>query len=331
MLQTSLQKNEKLVTRDDRFFSYTIRQKLNNELISMCTILHQKVHDDPFRSICLNAALHLFEIEKLYSNGDINPYIKLRTGQHDPVAPVSENTVRVGFYPVSANPFHWGHILIGLTAIARLKLDKIIYAIAGNDVRKPDLAPAAIRHPMAQDVLRCFEPLFEYSPVAYSTDNDGEKNLFSFLRLNAEQKIDVWYIAGADHYRKTYPGTRYPDTVQKIEEHVDSRLYGYNENRHEISLGFIERGVREDIVDTFLHTQFLPALPFKASSTMIRDALNHTGDRRALALLPYTAYVDILAFSLYGCRGDRMNIVKHDYTALPPAHGLLQSALAVCP
>ncbi|MEI6127749.1 MAG: hypothetical protein WCQ99_14480 [Pseudomonadota bacterium] len=283
----------------DLFFAHTIKRQIHSELCSMGGLLNLGITDEPLHTIYRTAALQLLEIEKLFSERAIDPFVEIRTSCDDSILPELKKTVRIGVYPLAANPFHWGHLLIGLSAIARLKLDKVVYVIAGHDVRKPDLAPAEIRHPMAQDVLKMFEPLFCYSSVALDTDYDGETNLLRILSLNPLQKIEAFYLAGADHYRRCYPGTQYPDTIQKLEDNMFGAAQGFNENIHSISAAFIERGTHEGIFDTFLNVQFLPAMPFKASSTMIREAFEGKRDGKALAILPYTAYVDIRAFNLY--------------------------------
>ena len=311
------------------FFARTIRRQICNELLSMGRLLNLGITDEPLHTIYQTAALQLFEIEKLFSSGDIDPFVEIRTSYDDSVLPELKKTVRIGVYPVAANPFHWGHLLIGLSAIARLKLDKVFFVIAGNDVRKPDLTPAEIRHPMAQDVLKIFEPLFCYSSAALDTDYDGETNLFRILNLNPRQKIDAFYIAGGDHCRRVYPGTLYADTVEKIEEHIVLKAHGYNECMHSVALAFIERGVNDGMVDTFLNVQFLPAMPFKASSTMIREAFEENRDSRALAILPYTAYVDIRAFNLYSPyqKPENMFIINHAVNEGAYARELVSAAL----
>ena len=75
--------------------------------------------------------------------------------------PLIRRTLRLGIYPVAANPFHWAHLLIGLSALVRFRLDKIIYVIPGSDPRKPALAAAEIRHLIGEEVIKIFAPFFE--------------------------------------------------------------------------------------------------------------------------------------------------------------------------
>ena len=207
--------------------------------------------------------------------------------------------LRVGLYPIAANPLHWGHVLIGLRAMARLQLDKVVYVISGRDHRKPDMCSADLRYVMARDTLKVFGPLFACSSLAGYSGCDGETNLFRFLKLNRQQHMDMFYIAGGDHCRRFYPGTEYPDTLVKLELTRDARIFSYKPAMHAISAAFIEVAVMLGMSKPALMFSFLHALPFAASSTMVRAALDGTGPRSDLALLPYSAYVDIRALKLY--------------------------------
>jgi nicotinic acid mononucleotide adenylyltransferase len=194
--------------------------------------------------------------------------------------------------------------------MACLQLDKVVYVISGRDPRKPDMCCADQRYIMARDTLKLFGPLFACSSLARYSGCDGETNLFRFLKLNRQQPMDLFYIAGGDHYRRFYPGTEYHDTLVKLELHMDTRIFSYKPAMHAISAAFIERGAgaHEAQVETCLAVHFLEALPFAASSTMIRAALAGAGPRSDLAVLPYSAYVDIHALKLYGSQPAATNM-----------------------
>ncbi len=216
----------------------------------------------------------LSTIHDLAGSGRILPSCKLTLGTQDPKAPAVDRTIRVGVYPLAANPMHWGHILVGLSAMALAGLDKVIYLIAGKDGRKPSMTSAEIRHVLGKSALERFFPIFEYSPIALGTDLDGETNFGRLLALNAHQKMEAFYIAGMDHCRrKTVAGT--PDTLEKLERIVREQETAGNRIQT-ISSIFVERsGVswqREDC-ETFLNVQLLPSLPYVFSSTAARRAL----------------------------------------------------------
>ena len=272
-----------------------IRERVFGELNLMAQQLGMQMRDEPFAAIYRAAAEHLFAIENLCSDGDIDPRSWVRTCDEDTPCLPYPRRLRIGFYPIAANPLHWGHVLIGLRAMAGLQLDKVVYVISGRDKRKPGMGFADMRYIKARDMLKLFGPLFACSSLARHSGCDGETNLFRFLKLNRQQPMDMFYIAGGDHYRRFYPGTEYPDTLVKLELHMDARIFSYKPSMHRVSAALIERGSHAGHVETSLDVEFLQALPFAASSTMIRAALNGTGPRSDLAILPYSAYVDIRA------------------------------------
>ena len=277
-----------------------IRGRIFGELAKMAQQLDMLMCDEPFETMYRTAAEHLFAIENLCCDGDIDPRAWVRTCDGDEPCLPYPRRLRVGFYPIAANPLHWGHLLIGLRAMASLQLDKVVYVISGRDGRKPSMGFADQRYIMASDMQKLFGPLFAFSSLARHSGCDGETNLFRFLKLNRQQQMDMFYIAGGDHYRRFYPGTEYPDTLAKLELHMDARIFSYKPSMHRISAALIERGSHAGQVETSLDVEFLQALPFAASSTMIRAALNGAGPRSDLAILPYSAYVDIRAMKLYG-------------------------------
>jgi nicotinic acid mononucleotide adenylyltransferase len=290
-----------------------IRRKVKGELVKMASTLSRSIYDQPFEEILVFAETSLLHIAHLWKNEAINPEIQIRTSLYDKPKKAIKKVQRIGFYPVAANPFHWAHFLIGLSAIAEFKLDKVIFVIAGFDPRKPDLVPMAIRHAMGKEVLKIFDPLFGYSSIAVGNNGDGESNLFRLLSLNPEQRIEAFYIAGGDHYHRINPRNNQPDTIQKMENNIMNICYRGNDNFHQVSAVFIERGERERQVNTFFPVHFLPAMLFEASSTMIREALQDNRKRETLALLPFTAYHYISKFELYAPPSHYVGAVSRNF------------------
>lgn len=234
----------------------------------------------------------LDQIEGHLRDGAIDPSVRLRLSAEEPEVPPVDREVRAGFYPVSADPFHWGHLLSAWRAAAVHKLDKVVFVLAGDDPRKPQMVAAALRHPIGQAVLSLYQPFFVFSPIAVGTDFDGETNLFRFLALNARQRIHAYYMVGDDHYALKDKKDN-PDTLPKIENNmVDPRL-GFVPGLHKISVAFIERLGRGADVPTSLDVpEFLPPVPFDASSTAIRGGKKE--------LMPFTAYDLARRQGLYG-------------------------------
>lgn len=218
---------------------------------------------------------------------------------------VEQRPLRLGIYPLAADPMHWGHILVGLSAVASLKLDKVVYIIAGTDVRKPSMSSADSRHRLGRAVIEVFHPLFEYSSLALHSALDGEANCGRLLKLNARQPMVAFYIAGRDHYRRTTLSGE-DDTIAKLER-VSVANQENSHRRQTLSAAFVAReGIldEERDVHTFLNVRTLPAVPFSFSSTAARKALCKDSDCVALVAVPYPCLLEMRSNGLYTHRGE---------------------------
>jgi nicotinic acid mononucleotide adenylyltransferase len=215
--------------------------------------------------------------------------------------PCEPRELRLGIFPTAANPIHWAHLLGGLVAMDRFHLDKVIFVIAG-DHSKLEMASEDARHSMAKQVLALFDPLFEYSSIARGTIVSGEENLFKILGLNPTQAIHAFYIAGGDHYHRIDPASRLPDTIQKLEDGIISRLHGFNERLHRVSAVFLDRKSEERDIPTLLDVRHVGKLAVQTSSTAIRMALEDQRRRRDLYTLPFTGLASICHNNLYHVR-----------------------------
>lgn len=223
----------------------------------------------------------LGKIRRHITQGVISPQrTRIRASAEDAPVKPEARTLRIGVYPVAADPFQWAHLIIGLRAIAELKLDKVVFVLAGDDPRKPSMTEAVFRHPMGRAVLEQFSPLFQYSSIAVGTTFDGETNIFRILELNPEQKIEAFYIVGGDHYRFTTENGS-DDTLNKIAKKLaDPKLI--DRSKHSVSLAFVERDVPLERLQTPLDVHFLKDVGFEASSTQVRKG-NYE-------LMPWAAY-----------------------------------------
>ncbi len=256
-----------------------VRQSVLGQVLAM---RHTEPEDGPVLKQVVSESGRLLDgIDKLMAKGEIDPRATLRASETDPIAPPSKRELRVGVYPVAADPFQWGHLLIALRAVEAFRLDKVIFVLAGDDPRKPNMTKADFRHPMGQAVLEKFAPFFQYSSIAVGTQYDGETNIFRILRLNPEQKMQAFYLVGGDHYRlKDKNGN--PDTLPKLETKIKDPQLGFDGSLHAVKAVFIKREGSDEHVPTTIDTYFLPEVPFDASSTLVREG-NH-------ALMPYAAY-----------------------------------------
>ena len=198
--------------------------------------------------------------------------------------------LRLGVFPIAANPLHWAHLMSGLAAMERFCLDKIMFVIAGSDPRKPDLASAILRHQVAQQVLRLFHPLFEYSPIALGSSLPGEVNIFRIMSSHGARPLHAFYLAGSDHCHRFAPQTGHPDTIQRLEEGVRNAIHGFDPRARWLSVVFLDRGDCSESVASFLDIHWIEQMPLKTSSTKIRGALSGREPLCELAALPFTAY-----------------------------------------
>lgn len=232
----------------------------------------------------------LARIQERLDRGEIDPAARVRLSESDPELPASGRHARIGVYPVAADPFQWGHLLIALRAVGELGVDKVVFVLAGDDPRKPTMTPVEHRHPMGREVLGVFAPFFEYSPIAVGTTLDGETNIFRILALNPRQGVEAWYMVGDDHYRLVDKKGN-PDTLPKLERNYSMDM-GHNTALHQLKVAFIKREAPAEAVPTDLEVRFLEHVGFEASSTQVRNG-QHT-------LMPHAAFDHARRKGLYG-------------------------------
>ncbi len=276
-----------------------MRYELYMELREMAALQGRLPCEEPFGTLYQRGERALTHIDMLVRYGHIQPVRAVRISPDQPNPQADERPLRLGVYPITANPLHWAHVLIGLEAMARLWLDRVVYVVAGHDVRKSSLIDAVLRYQIARSLLKHFEPYLCCSDSALGTDLDGETNMVHLLQLNQDQRIDAIYLAGADHYRREYPDGGYADTVAKLERFCEQGFFNVESSRHTVQAAFIMRGHQVKPLDTTLPTCFLDGMPCSISSTMIRAALRGEASHAALAFLPNRVYAAVRALGLY--------------------------------
>lgn len=270
-----------------------------SEIHSMKGVLGRSANVVDFVNLEKSAIASLTSIKRLIVEGWIEPLIGIRHSLECGLPARQGREVRIGVFPTAANPLHWAHLLGGLVVMERFHLDKVIFVIAGQDSRKPEMAPAKVRHSMAKEVLHLFNPFFEYSPIALGTTSSGEENLFKILKMNPAQAIHAFYIAGGDHYHRFDPASGSPDTIQRLEEGMAVKSFGFDARLHRVSPVFLHRVNEERVIPTFLDVHRVGTLPLQTSSTEIRWALEDRGRWGKLSALPYVALASICGNGLY--------------------------------
>lgn len=268
-----------------------IRIRIDVQLIRMARRVGSSLMEPPFVRIRERATRSLGRIADHLHAGALDPRTPLRLCAAEETPLATERTARLGVYPVTGNPLHWGHVLCALEAIAELRLDTVALVVQGIDRRKRAATEETQghRHEMARRVVRLLEPLVRYSDVGWRNERVGEDNLFQLLRWNGHQPLVAHYLVGADHYRLSDPSGN-PDTLPRLERNMADPRCGFDGTRHDVRAVFVARGERGPEVPTTLEVMFLDET-LDSSSTAVRD-----GD---IALTPYAAYRYIEAHRAY--------------------------------
>ena len=108
---------------------------------------------------------------------------------------------RVGFFPLTADPIHYGHLRGALAVQERLELESVYIQVAGDlPDHKPDKAPKIHRHRMAQLAIAEFSPILCYTPLGYDTNRVGEELFLDFIHSPEFRDVSMfYYIAGVDN------------------------------------------------------------------------------------------------------------------------------------
>ena len=165
-----------------------LAERIDRELLLMEETLGPEANATDFEAIREQVVPSLERLKRLVHEQQINPWreVRLCPDEAEPSQPrKGERALRLGFFPTAANPLHWMHLIGGLAAISDLRLDKLIYAIAGSDPRKSNLAPGTTRHLMAARVLKAFSPFLTCTPISLESSLPGEVNVFRLLQLNS--------------------------------------------------------------------------------------------------------------------------------------------------
>ncbi len=204
-------------------------------------------------------------------------------------------------FPIIANPIHWSHVINGLSAIARLKLDKLIYIVtAGLDNKKSDMPPVHLRYSIARNIIKIFDPLLVCAPYMCDAYPTGETDVFSILRLNSELTMDVYYLIGTDQGCRFATDLNFAAAMQKSEHDSDRTSPSFQRNKHRMYVAAFGHRIKNKPLNQFLTIKTLPRSPFEISYHLLQDVLRRKVHQTALAFLPFTVYRYMCTYSLYG-------------------------------
>jgi nicotinic acid mononucleotide adenylyltransferase len=215
---------------------------------------------------------------------------RVRNSRSDAAPPIQPREIRLLFFPLAADPPHWGHLGNALAAVARMKLDHVVVVPAGDDPRKPGLLPLDFRLPMLKYVVAPYGELFSVSDINRETNVRGEDNLFHLLHLNPKQRIHAYFLVGSDHYQLQNAAGN-PDTLAAFSQNIAERLAGFDPTLHKVTALFFGREGKPLPKIEMSYPIEVMVQPFPAASSKIRPELEKLArgepvDPAVLSLLP---------------------------------------------
>jgi len=291
----------------------------NSELESMRSMICLDDKDPTFVQLKTTFDKCIRRIKENNQQGKINPFVKIVTNsENQELKDIYQGggnsndnrLMKIGYFPTAADPLHYAHLLTAFEILAESELDKIVFIVGGEDKRKPNLTPYAIRKPMALRALNIFKDFFAFSDIANlgnNFQNDGELNMFLDLKRNINKKITASYIVGSDHFNYTIEkdGVEQDDTLKKLSDNVNK--FASELPNHTINAIFIARNegeitdeklkiAREQIKNRYPINVIVPSLSF--SSTALRDGFA----MKYLIMIPTVTFDDVKQNKLYGTK-----------------------------
>ena len=111
------------------------------------------------------------------------------------------NDKAIGFFPITGDPIHYGHLNGAMEVLKKFCLDQVFIQVCGNiPSHKPNKASAWHRQQMAKLAIKEFEPQLQYIPLGYDNDLVGEDLFVKFVQMQSTCNISkFYYIAGIDN------------------------------------------------------------------------------------------------------------------------------------
>jgi hypothetical protein len=256
------------------------------ELASMMSILGRAPAGRRITEIQARARAFLHGVARRMAAREIDPWTRLRMSPDEPIMPPSRSPARIGVFPLSASPIHWGHLLSALSAMAAARLDKVAFVISSDSSPATELYPEELRRGAASEAVSLFQPLFTLVPASAGRTINGPASFFRLLGLNGQQMVEAFYIA----WSESASGAPAMEIMDALWGRSGASA-GYNEKLHAVSLIMIgPRGA--ELRATGMSQRVLavpPALPW-VSTAAVRSALCSTLRRDEIAALPACAF-----------------------------------------
>ena len=264
-----------------------ILMQIMTELATMISILGRAPAGRRIAEIQLRVRAFLRQAAECIMAREIDPWVRLRLSPDEPPVSPLPASVRIGFFPLSANPIHWGHLLSALSVMARARLDKIIFTIASDSPPSTELYPEEMRRGAAAEAVSLFQPLFTLIPASAGRTLSGPASLFRLLGLNNQQMIEAFYIIVANELASS---AGVIEVMEALWGHSGSTVGVRSEKLHPISLIRVDStGVEKPS----LHDNRVLVIPHPLpgiSTAAVRGALRSSFHRDELAALPACAF-----------------------------------------
>ncbi|GAG63716.1 unnamed protein product, partial [marine sediment metagenome] len=201
---------------------------------------------ESFLSRFYHAMARTFEnITAKAKEGRIDPFLRvnlLKYSKEEEEIPLhdAEREIKIGFFPIAANPLNWGHILPPLMSMNALELDTIILRVQGEISYKKLLACERVsvkdRHFTVNEAIKGLYPLVRYTDLGSEENNEreGSDEMHRFLKLNAERKIHLYYLIGAEDEQRMW------NYMRQQYEFFGKYNFGINPN-HRVTFAVMQR------------------------------------------------------------------------------------------
>jgi nicotinic acid mononucleotide adenylyltransferase len=104
---------------------------------------------------------------------------------------------KYGFFSITGDPIHLGHIAGAENAARQLELDAVYLQVCGDGEYKPNKVEKFHRHKMVQLAIAENHPLLRYTPLGYEKNAFGEDLFVDFVHEPAFSDVEkFYYLAG---------------------------------------------------------------------------------------------------------------------------------------
>jgi hypothetical protein len=268
-----------------------VLMQVMTELASMMSFLGRAAAGRRITEIQALARDLLHQVARRIMVREINPWNRLRLCPEEPALAASSSTARIGVFPLSANPIHWGHLLSALSVMAHARLDKIVFVIASDSSPAAELFPEELRRGAAAEAISLFQPLFTLVPASAGKTTGGPASLFRLLGLNNQQMLEAFYISAWE----TASAGSVMETMDALWNQAGGASAGRNERLHSISLVMMDSAAGARRPRVLVVPQALPWI----STAAVRTALCSSQHRDELAGLPACAFRHLRMLSAF--------------------------------